>query len=85
MTVRKRQANKGIVETSQESAKPQPQTMKGGEPGGCNVKTVRQYCEKQSGIVLHGCFGEFTYITIWMPRSNSRCKKYEALAAGSDA
>ena len=43
-----------------------------------NVETVRQYCEKQLGIALHGRFGEFSAST-WTPRSNGRCNNARPL------
>jgi protoporphyrinogen oxidase len=41
-----------------------------------NVETLRQHCEGELGILLHGRFGEFTYINMdaVIERSMQKCK-----------
>jgi len=47
-----------------------------------NVETIRDWCEGELGIMLHGRFGEFTYINMdtVLQRSLERCSQMKVLA-----
>ncbi len=49
-----------------------------------NVETVRQHCEQELGIVLHGRFGEFTYINMDAAIERS-LQQYKVITANLEA
>jgi protoporphyrinogen oxidase len=49
-----------------------------------NVETVRKHCEGELGILLHGRFGEFTYINMDAVIERSMLK-YKAISASLEA